>query len=191
VGKIRVCSGYTKTGGDWAVVEVAYLRRGDNKYPLYSESKNIAEIPKSIGFPIATDLFAPQGGHPVNDPQTICYLGRTSGLTLGSLRALRTVKIFRGKQKNIYQIRLFWSVKMTMSRDGGRARRGDSGSWIYETASGKPFLMLTAMCGMSEGLGITLDEVFLILNNGVESRLFCTLVPRIDILRLRMIMILD
>jgi hypothetical protein len=49
---------------------------------------------------------------------------------------------------------------MTMSRDGGRARRGDSGSWIYETASGKPFLMLTAMCGMSEGLGITLDEVF-------------------------------
>ena len=153
VGNVRMCSGYSKEGGDWSVMEVAYLRRGNNRYPLYAETPHVAQIPKSIGFPIPAVIS--HRDQSVNH-QGVCFTGRTSGLTVGHVRSLRTVKIFRNKS-NIYQHRAFWSLKRS---DGGRARKGDSGAWVYETTSGKPILLLVGVCGMDESLAISLEEVF-------------------------------
>jgi len=153
VGHVRMCSGYSKEGGDWSIMEVAYLRRGTNRYPLYSETSHVAQIPKSIGFPIAEVIS--HRDQSVQE-QGVCFIGRTSGLTLGHVRSLRPVKIYRNNS-NVYQDRPFWSVR---TRGGYRARKGDSGAWIYETESGKPILLLVGVCGMDESLAISLEEVF-------------------------------
>jgi hypothetical protein len=157
VGNVRMCSGNSKEGGDWSIMEVAYLRRGTNRYPLYSETPHVAQIPKSIGFPIATVIS--HRDQSVSE-QGVCFIGRTSGLTVGHVRSLRTLKIFRNKRSNVYQDRPFWSLKMTRTHGGGRARKGDSGAWVYETTSGKPILLLVGVCGMDESLAISLEEVF-------------------------------
>lgn len=91
------------------------------KYPLHSETR---QIPASLGFPIPTVIITSGADDRSANPlQRICFIGRTSGLTVGHVRSLRTLKVFRNKRTNVFQHRAFWSLKMTRTRGGGRARK--------------------------------------------------------------------
>lgn len=136
LGRVVCCSGCHATDRlDWALFSITPLRLGHNTFPAIDTYPFVPLHPKSISLPKE---------RPEMNRQRIVFIGRTSGRSRGFVRKLRPAWVIYDKKKAIKKCRLFWSIFVQVNERLGRAvsEGGDSGSWVYETKTGKPILIV-------------------------------------------------
>ena len=164
VGRVRASSGErfdreeNSLTNDWALFDIVKERIGRNAFP-------------------ATHLFPSTPPHPSTRPgrlyqafwrddgtaviQEIVYRGRTSGLTRGYTRSLKTLVVDWWGDVNKKALIHGYSFAIRTSEFVGypHFRPGDSGSWIWDVKTGQPVAQVTWII-YGEAVGISLEGVF-------------------------------
>jgi hypothetical protein len=121
---------------DWAIFDVSEDRRGCNESPGHA----VHDV--CVRFPEMTTPLLPavwDEDQEFEFRQDACYRGRTNGYTEGFIRSFKQYEVddFTEKRKVVVE---GWNMSiMTTQREGDPvARRGDSGSWVFDIATGYP-----------------------------------------------------
>jgi hypothetical protein len=151
LGEVVSCSGATLDGLNWSVLSMESTRIGKNEFPIVDQF--VAKHPESLATPRSPTTSA---------RQDVVYIGRTSGLSRGHVRALRVCELRKRGNSDLICKRLYWSVLVSSCLRVGMPgwKPGDSGSWVFERRSGKPLLMVVGGCSNSEALCISLVDIF-------------------------------